>query len=556
MQHLRVNVISAGPALALPVEIYTPSGSLIGSGAVSSRRSRLFELPLRKSEQADRPLERVYVFAKLPGGATIQEVAELNADGGQVILNATKHSPYEWLEWVTPFRSLQHLSGEQTHDLGELSVNSSRRIGKVWATLWVFRDQRWEATTEVHFERLRGTRGIRQLTIDVPSYPHLLQLGGEELAWRLVSLPLGERVNIALTPSSQAAVGDALDITVSRQYPENELVMSYLSRGAIPEASQLTEFMNIADKMLYEKFSDPISAVAGGYALLRTGRLERRQDWLRNLEYHFSHIPDVKILKAALAREQEGVSENYIRKILLDAMAVGLPIFSLGMTLLLDNMAAMHRGKSENRQFHRAYLAVQAYVRAKCSNSMYLAFYGKSPAEPLWSKIYGTQQAGAATPVSQGSNPPVFMRRPKGSPRSVRYGATSVILPQAPVSGQMFETSGEIVKAKLRPIEMGRWISLPDLPESALKYARKKIDTAVPSIEIQTLPDYLAGQEEAESAMESAVHKIERPRQSIALELKSVIVPVRAANPPNRQNAKYWQTARIFNSIPVIDEDE
>ncbi|ATP90979.1 MULTISPECIES: hypothetical protein [Aeromonas] len=555
MQYLQVSINSVDSALTLPVEIYTPSGSLICSGVISSRQFRRFELPLRKSEQADRPHERVYVFAKLPGGATIQEIAELDADGGKVIFNPAQNSPYEWLEWVTPFRSLQHLSGEQTHNPDRLSVSLSRRIGKVWATLWEFHEQRWEAT-EVHFENRRGNRGIRQLVIDVPRRPHLLQLGGEELAWRLVSLPPGERVNIALTPSPQAVGGDALDITVGRQYPENELVMSYLSRGAIPEASQLTEFMDIADHMLYEKFNDPISAVAGGYALLRTGRLERREDWLRNLVHYFPHIADVKILKAALAREQEGVSENYIRKMLLDAMAVGLPIFSLGMTLLLDNMAAMHRGKSESRQFHRAYLAVQAYVRAKCSNSIYLAFYGKSPAEPLWSPIYGTQQAGAATPVSQGSNPPVFMRRPKGSPRSVRYGATSVILPRAPVSGQMLETSGEIVKAQLRPIEMGRWISLPDLPESALKYARKKRDSAVPSIEIQTLPDYLAGQEEAESAIESAVHKIELPRQSVALQLKSVIVPERAANPPNRQNAKYWQTARIYNSVSVIDEDE
>lgn len=85
------------------------------------------------------------------------------------------------------------------------------------------------------------------------------------------------------------------------------------------------------------------------------------------------------------------------------------------MTLLRDSMAAMHRGIGEKRNFHRAYLAVQAYVRAACSKSAYLAFYGKIPAEPLWIPVYGTGQAGAAKPVSLGSSSPVFMRRPKGS---------------------------------------------------------------------------------------------------------------------------------------------
>ncbi|MGY4816634.1 hypothetical protein ACVNP3_11925 [Pseudomonas chlororaphis subsp. piscium] len=554
MQHLRVSVKTRS-ALALPIEIYTPTGLLIGSGAVSSWHDKSFELPLREKGRSDRPLERVYVFAKLPGGTTIQEVAELDADGGEVVLNVAKNSPYEWLEWVTPFRSLHHLSGKQPLGPDGFSVRTSRRIGKVWATLWEFQEQRWEAR-DVRFESRRGDRGIRQLTIDVPRRPHLLQLGGEELAWRLVSLPPGEQVKIALTPSRQEAGGDALDITVGRQYPENELVMSYLSRGNLPEASRLAEIMDIADRMLHEKFDDPISAVAGGYVLLKTNQLERRERWLRTLEHHFPHIADVKILKAALAREQEGVPEKDIRQMLLDAMEAGLPIFSLGITLLLDSMAAMHRGMDEKPKFHRAYLAAQAYVRAKCSKGVYLAFYGKSPAEPLWSPIYGTEQAGAATPVSQGSSPPVFMRRPKGSPRSVRYGATSVTLPPAPVSGQMFETSRESLKTPQRLIETGHWLSLLDLPPPALGHAKLIGDTALPSVEIQRLPDYLAVQEDTDSAMDAILLKIERPKLSPTLRLESFTEPRRVVNPRPKQNAKYWQAARISHSTSVMDEDE
>lgn len=554
MQHLLVSVISAGSGLVLPVEIYAPSGSLIGSGAVSTWQDKLFELPVPERGQDYPRFERVYVFAKLPGGETIQEVAELDASGGQAILSTTKQSPHEWLEWVTPFRSLKHLRGEQVHDPDRISVSISRRIGKVWATLWEFHEQRWKAT-EVRFENRKGSRGIRQLVIDVPLRPHLLQLGGEELAWRLVSLPPGERVNIALTPSPKAAGGDALDITVGREYSENDLVMSYLSRGALPEASRLAEFMNIADRMLHGKFDDPISAVAGGYVLLRTGQLERRERWLENLERHFSHIADVKILKAALAREKEGVPENDIRQMLLDAMEVGLPIFSLGMTLLLDSMAAMHRGERESRQFHRAYLAVQAYVRAKCSNGAYLAFYGKSPAEPLWSPIYGTERAGAATPVSEGSSLPVFMRRPKGSPRSVRYGATSVTLPPAPVTGQMLEASREFRKTPQRNAENEHWLSSSDLPELVRDQVRLIKDPALPSVVIERLPEYLAAKE-YELQMRKILNAFVRPIRDPTLRLESATKRGAIYEGRPKQDARYWEFARISHSISVMDEDE
>ena len=241
MQHLLVSV-RVGPNQALPIEIYTPEGSLIDSGAVSSNQSKLFDLPMRQNGDDDRIFERVYVFAKLPGGATIQEVADLDVWGGKVVLDVAKSSPYEWLEWVTPFRSLSHLSNKNIQETTGLSIYQSRRIGKVWATLWEFREKSWGAKN-VNFERLKGDRGVLQLTLDVPCCPHLLQLGGEELSWRMISLPPGKRVNIALTPRMHETRGDALDITVGQEQRENELIMSYLSQGCLPEVTKLAELV-------------------------------------------------------------------------------------------------------------------------------------------------------------------------------------------------------------------------------------------------------------------------------------------------------------------------
>lgn len=546
MQHLLVSV-RVGPNQALPIEIYTPEGSLIDSGAVSSNQSKLFDLPMRQNGDDDRIFERVYVFAKLPGGATIQEVADLDVWGGKVVLDVAKSSPYEWLEWVTPFRSLSHLSNKNIQETTGLSIYQSRRIGKVWATLWEFREKSWGAKN-VNFERLKGDRGVLQLTLDVPCCPHLLQLGGEELSWRMISLPPGKRVNIALTPRMHETRGDALDITVGQEQRENELIMSYLSQGCLPEVTKLAELMEISDRLLFDKFNDPISAVAGGYVLLKTNKLEERESWLDNLNSHFPYIADIKILKAALAREKEGILEKDIRQMLLDSMEVGLPIFSLGITLLHDGMAAMHRGADETRNFHRAFLAVQAYVRAGFSKGAYFAFYGKSPAEPLWIPIYGTEQAGAATPVSLGSSPPVFMGRPKGSPRSVRYGETSVTLPSAPVSMMTLDVIDEYNKKQLDHVESGHRLNTLDLPEFILKQTRISVTSALPSRVLKRLPDYLVVPEPNESLSDIVVSK--------GPQSKSSLPPERKGKAKSIRNAKDWKSARISHSILVMNEDD
>lgn len=546
MQYLLVSV-KAGSNQALPIEIYTPEGSLINSGAVSSNQNKSFDLPMQQKEDDGRVFERVYVFAKLPGGETIQEVADLDIWGGKVVLDVAKSSPYEWLEWVTPFCSLSHLSYKNIQEPTGLSIHQSRRIGKVWATLWEFREKSWESKN-VNFERIEGDRGILQLTLDVQCCPHLLQLGGEELSWRMISLPPGKRVNIALTPSMNETRGDALDITVGQEQRENELIMSYLSQGRLPEVTKLAELMEISDRLLFDKFNDPISAVAGGYVLLKTNKLEERESWLDNLNRHFPYIADIKILKAALAREKEGILEKDIRQMLLDSMEVGLPIFSLGITLLHDGMAAMHRGADETRNFHRAFLAVQAYVRAGFSKGAYFAFYGKSPAEPLWIPIYGTEHSGAATPVSLGFSPPVFMGRPKGSPRSVRYGKTSVTLPSAPVSVQIFDVIDEYNKKQLDHVESAHRLNISDLPEPILKQTRSSVSSALTSRVLKRLPDYLVVHELNENLRDVAVNKVAQSKLSLPPERKGKAKSIR--------NAKYWKSARISHSILVMNEDE
>src|SRR5690606_38476950 len=136
---------------------------------------------------------------------------------------------------------------------------------------------------------------------------------------------------------------------------------------------------------------DPVSAAAVAYVLLKSRRLQAQRQWLANLELRFPYLPDGAIVAAAFALQQATANESEIRTLIDAALGRGLPMFAMGASLLVETMAAVHRGKRESRRFHTAYLAAQAYARACCSKGAYFAFYGKSPGEPSWTRIYGLE---------------------------------------------------------------------------------------------------------------------------------------------------------------------
>lgn len=524
--------------LTLPVDVYAPDGSILASGTASPSQPGRFEL----SEWRGRPRDRVYVLGKLPNGSSIQQAVELRGDRAEATLHLGDESPHEWLQWVTPFRSLDHL-----RPATESGAVSNRRIGKVWMTLWSLRDGRWEAQGLRPIERQRD-QGIQQLVVDVPQSPHLLQIGGEEVAWRLVSLPPGGPVRVALTRSA-AEEGDALDITVGRAEPDNELIMSYLARGAVVEAGRLAEAWDAADLLLYEKKRDPVSAAAGAYVLLKNRRLQDRRDWVTNLVEWFPYMADGAIVSAALALQREDATELEIRSLIDLALGRGLPIFAMGASVLVETMAAVHRGKRETKRFHAAYLAAQAYARAHCSWGAYFAFYGKSPAEPSWTPIYGQEGNAVGRPSSAvETSDAVIYARPTGSIQAGKFGRTRVTLPRAPVSPQV------VKELYVEASRMGEAMAAPTTsaqrPQSAERLFQHTVDLGMSRIETKFLQEFVVSSERGipQVAREAPA----RPR------LKPPVEPVadRSAKSTRRQTSKYWREERLNHAVTVFDGDE
>jgi hypothetical protein len=135
--------------------------------------------------------------------------------------------------------------------------------------------------------------------------------------------PMGNRIGVAVR---DPAIGAGL---------------AYLASGALSHAATLFEDVL---GMLYDKVQNPPAAAAAGYVLVGT---EITQDqtqwdpWIENLHNWFPWMSDGAILRAVrslrTARSDADVDEA--RNRLLEAFDRGLPIFTLGLSWLVDALS-------------------------------------------------------------------------------------------------------------------------------------------------------------------------------------------------------------------------
>jgi hypothetical protein len=117
--------------------------------------------------------------------------------------------------------------------------------------------------------------------------------------------------------------------------------LAYLANGALSHAATLFEDVLA---MLYGQVQNPLAAAAAGYVLAGT---EITQDptewdsWIENLHDWFPSMSDGSILWAVrslrTARSDDDVERA--RNRLLEAFARGLPIFTLGLSWLVDALS-------------------------------------------------------------------------------------------------------------------------------------------------------------------------------------------------------------------------
>lgn len=111
--------------------------------------------------------------------------------------------------------------------------------------------------------------------------------------------------------------------------PQVDAVARYLQSGHLVEAASV---LGNAEQLLQQKMADPFGAALGGYALLRSGQLDRLHHWPRNLAGMFPWLPD----GAVIAGEEAALEGDHAAALgfVCDAARRGLPVFAAGFSLL------------------------------------------------------------------------------------------------------------------------------------------------------------------------------------------------------------------------------
>jgi hypothetical protein len=178
-----------------------------------------------------------------------------------------------------------------------------------------------------------------------------------------------------------------------------ETLLHYLGAGAADAARSIAgEVIADAEQMLRDKVVNPMGAAIGGYYLLGVGALERLHDWPNNFANWIDWLPDSAVIHAwQLLRTQgdgPGDRQEQARRRLLQATQRGLPVYSVGVRLLIDGLELFaDAGGGSDDEVKQALRTIRPYAAAMDWSQELTLFYGQDPWTPLSQPITGVPSA-------------------------------------------------------------------------------------------------------------------------------------------------------------------
>jgi hypothetical protein len=364
--------------LALPIRVLDTEGSLIAEGVADQDHPATFDLPVN--------LDPVYVRLSWPSGKTeTQRVSFTTSDVAEVRFTDDAISQNEWSAWATPrLNEKSALNYTPT----QLSIGT---FDHVWLRLWKFENGLWKETPFNASAQYRNETA-RQVDFSLDPMPYMLQLGGTDVPWRLVSLPGNGRCRVLLTPNNSTDPrAEPVKIIVTGFRPGAETLLEFLSRDSLRAAKALVSFGPLAKSLLSEKAEDPIAAVAGAYFLLRTGDWKNVPTrWFENLTNLYQWIADSAVIQC-LVMIRRGLSSKKDRRRAVDLLTLslhrGVPIFSEGLSLMQEASSLFRASGKLSRE--DIYKTVEILAASQVWAGAAFGFYGKRPDAPSPKKLFG-----------------------------------------------------------------------------------------------------------------------------------------------------------------------
>ena len=339
--------------------------------------------------------EGLYVVRlNFSSGTQMEQVVELGADKTTTtVFDIDELGAKQTVDWryfiksnaVANIQSTEFRNDQKPVFLQNISGRRWRRGINGWQAFDIEQMQDQLITAEGTNYQLSTSAMLEMLELRTPGRDSIF-----------VCLPPQHTLDILITAGEGplSKVPD-LDVCITTTNYKAQSLISLISAGDINKARTLITAKE-AEQLLFQKMADPASAAIGGYFLLKTGDLELMHDWAKNLANRFEWFPDGLVLHAwQLIQDKsqaDGIPNNTIKKLLLEAVRRGVPVYTEGLRLLYEgiNMIAFEEEHSD-LEVSSACTLVRKYVDAADMGRDTTTFIGSAPDKPGFSypKIRG-----------------------------------------------------------------------------------------------------------------------------------------------------------------------
>ena len=262
-----------------------------------------------------------------------------------------------------------------------------------WVQLWTTQPRPWPAGGS----DTDGTSWVLTIRERLPSGMHYLVTGSSAAACRVTVLPVEAQPSITIRTKGPGTGGrGGIDVTVSAADPSDsrdanetraaESVLLHLHSGRVETATLLA-----AQRLLFQKITNPTGAAIGGYYLLMAGDFERMHNWPGNFESWKDYLPDAAIIHGLRCLWEPDDSKRDLRSAsqsLVRASLLGPPVFTIGLRLLRQGLELLNRHLTDPA-LDGALRLVNSYGNAADADKPYTTFLARNPLEPLAHPVTG-----------------------------------------------------------------------------------------------------------------------------------------------------------------------
>jgi hypothetical protein len=352
-----------------------PPDAIVAGEVIDARTAKTLTMPMSTHRQTVSVPAGVYlVRAALPSGDLVTRTVEVR-DGTE--------SP------VT-------LRVEQPGGPGTKGA-TTEPVLLVWTRLW-----RGTVAGPLPAEPAGAWTPAMEHVVEVPVErdAHVVQAGGDQVAWRFVALPPAQTCRLTLTrvPAVQD-FDDGVRVRAWGTYPRAQAMLRYLTAGQLDQAKIVAgDVVQEATGLFSEKAASPEGAAIAGYLMLRVHQIQRLRDWPDNFANWFGWLPDAHVIHAwQLLRERRVPQRDLARRRLLDAVHAGIPRYTEGLRLLFEGLRMFAATDRDDGEVRAATDRVRQYASCCDWTAPQTTYWGAAPDEPSLKRQIGRPRTGDRT---------------------------------------------------------------------------------------------------------------------------------------------------------------